>query len=256
MIKVLLQVNPKRRPSCNEILQMPIIEKKIQEFGFEEYKNTNLAANTLLGTIQIPRNLCVLRDKLPKPNYGNKEEKETPGPTFGYFARRNKSTKDNRSRRRLIDSGNSIIKNEYSIGHNLQNIVRSSQLKNLDLSTSDSNKRVNESTNERKEFKLPDIKKGAAPIKRLPPRVRYNKVLNEDENIHPYNQLRLIEGKAELADPYSENAKLIKLYEEINRRKMGYNPLPSYSPPVSHSPYCNKNNECKRPIVVQPSWWG
>ena len=89
MIKVLLQANPKRRPSCNEILQMPIIEKKIQEFGFEEYKNTDLAANTLLGTIQIPRNLCVLRDKLPKPNYGNKEEKETPGPTFGYFARRN-----------------------------------------------------------------------------------------------------------------------------------------------------------------------
>ncbi len=73
LIKLLLQVNPKKRPSCDDILKLPVVLRKVQELQLEENaESTSLAGNELLGTIQLPKNLRVLRDKLPKPNYRNK----------------------------------------------------------------------------------------------------------------------------------------------------------------------------------------
>ena len=70
MIKVLLQVNPKKRPSCDDLLKLPMIRKKIQEFQLDEdLEKNSLAIGGLSGTIQVPKNLKILRDKLPKPNY-------------------------------------------------------------------------------------------------------------------------------------------------------------------------------------------
>ena len=71
IIQLLLQVKPEKRPSCAEILQNPIILKRI-EF-FKSYAGEDVSEDqALLKTIIFSKNLLVLPEKLPKPNYGNK----------------------------------------------------------------------------------------------------------------------------------------------------------------------------------------
>ena len=73
IIQFLLQVNPNQRPSCDQILHHPIIQKRIEYFnsisGDKENKNINENNKVLLKTIHMPKNLLFLSDKLPKPNY-------------------------------------------------------------------------------------------------------------------------------------------------------------------------------------------
>ena len=68
VVQFLLQVNPVSRPSCEQILNHPIVQKRIEYFksfaGEEEPED-----KFLLKTIHMPKNLLFLSDKLPKPNY-------------------------------------------------------------------------------------------------------------------------------------------------------------------------------------------
>ena len=71
IVQLLLQVNPEKRPSCAEILKNPLVSRRI-EF-FKNYSGEdNCEDQALLKTILVPKNLMVLSDKLPKPNYGHK----------------------------------------------------------------------------------------------------------------------------------------------------------------------------------------
>ena len=75
IIAKLLVVDPKKRPSCDEILNMPIIQQKIKEIKNledEEKKNNNGKVN-LMKTIKIPKVLKDINKALPKKKY--KEEK-------------------------------------------------------------------------------------------------------------------------------------------------------------------------------------
>ena len=57
---------------CNEILKMPIVQKRIEFFkeqaGFDDDIN-NEDDNVLLQTIKVPQNILSLGDRLPKANY-------------------------------------------------------------------------------------------------------------------------------------------------------------------------------------------
>ena len=71
IVQLLLQVNPEKRPSCSEILNNPIVLKRI-EF-FKNYSGEDCTEDqALLKTILVPKNLLFLSNNLPKPNYGNK----------------------------------------------------------------------------------------------------------------------------------------------------------------------------------------
>ena len=75
IVQYLLQVNSIQRPSCEQILQHPIILKRIEyfkSFGGEDENEDKC----LLKTIHMPKNLLFLSDKLPKPNY-DKQFKDT-----------------------------------------------------------------------------------------------------------------------------------------------------------------------------------
>ena len=71
----LLQVNPKLRPSCDQILNHPIVQKRIDYFKIITGENENVGNKMnknnkgLLKTIHMPKNIIFLADKLPKPNY-------------------------------------------------------------------------------------------------------------------------------------------------------------------------------------------
>ena len=243
MIKMLIQVNPRKRPSCEDILRMPIVIRKIQELGLEDDNPmSSLTGNSLLGTIQIPKNLKILGDKLPKPHYqNNTQEKEEFISQQMKIAKRNRSTKDNQ---RLIESGNSVIRARYP--YNIKNIIRSSQQYNLNLSTADSANKdpAYEAIEEERELKLPDIRRGVAPIRRLPPRI----------NNYPHYQPRQIE--MERVKESNRNLRLQKIYEEVDKRRADYYPSAVYEDPAVPNVYINPNRVYHEPIVVQPSWWG
>ena len=71
VVKVLLQVSPEKRPSCEQILKSNVIKERIDYFkeieGIKDDEDVD--ENNLLKTIRIPKNLLFLSDKLPKPNY-------------------------------------------------------------------------------------------------------------------------------------------------------------------------------------------
>lgn len=68
MIAALLKVDPKKRPSTEQILHMPVFIAKYNEskrrsaaFGDEPAE--------LIGTIKVPRNLSLLTERLPASQY-------------------------------------------------------------------------------------------------------------------------------------------------------------------------------------------
>lgn len=68
-IKFMVQVAPQMRPSCEKILEMPIIKKKCEKLFPEDFFFDEEPQMNLLSTIRVPKNLLYLTDRLPKPNY-------------------------------------------------------------------------------------------------------------------------------------------------------------------------------------------
>lgn len=73
LVKFLIQVNPENRPTPDQILKNPIIQKRM-EF-FKTYSEDMHVDNNLLQTIRIPKNLLFLTDRLPQANYNNNKKK-------------------------------------------------------------------------------------------------------------------------------------------------------------------------------------
>ena len=72
LLEKLFKVNPSERPTCGEILKLPIVQKRIEFFkaqaGFEGDIN-DADESILLRTIKIPQNILLLGERLPKANY-------------------------------------------------------------------------------------------------------------------------------------------------------------------------------------------
>jgi len=65
VIGVLLQVNPRHRPSVEQLLQMPVMKRHAPDASYEA--DTHI--NDLLATIKLPKNAIDLSSCLPKPQY-------------------------------------------------------------------------------------------------------------------------------------------------------------------------------------------
>ena len=77
VLKLLFNVNPKERPSCDELLKNSIIKNKIEFFEENNKFNDDINNNEeseLLKTIKISKNLLFLSGRLPKANYNNENE--------------------------------------------------------------------------------------------------------------------------------------------------------------------------------------
>ncbi|MCQ2819794.1 MAG: protein kinase [archaeon] len=76
ILNALLKVQPEARPSCDQILKMPIIQKRIEYF--KSYSSEDISEDqSLLQTIRMPKNILFLSDKLPKPNYESSQAKSS-----------------------------------------------------------------------------------------------------------------------------------------------------------------------------------
>jgi NIMA (never in mitosis gene a)-related kinase len=103
LVKALVQVTPQMRPSCERILDMPIVRKRIERFfPQDEFYDSQ---SSLLNTIRVPKNLLYLTDRLPKPTYESPTQKR-------------KIEEEERMRRKTHDAGNMLpdIKSRKSKG--------------------------------------------------------------------------------------------------------------------------------------------
>ena len=108
IVQLLLQVSPEKRPTCAEILQNPIILKRIEYF--KNYSGEdNSEDQILLKTILVPKNLWVLSEKLPKPNYGYRSVNNNKKINFSY--NKNENYKNN-SNSNTLKTQDEIINNE------------------------------------------------------------------------------------------------------------------------------------------------
>jgi NIMA (never in mitosis gene a)-related kinase 1/4/5 len=74
VIKFMLQISPTYRPSCDQILALPIVEALSKKFFPEERNKLEEIEDqqNLLKTIRISRNLFSLTERLPKSKYRGK----------------------------------------------------------------------------------------------------------------------------------------------------------------------------------------
>ncbi len=89
MIKTLLQVQSNLRPSCDQILAMDVVKKRVallkqlqQSYGGEyqmQGGDDDLDNMNLLNTIKVPKNLTQLTKNLPKSNYMSTRDQKFGG---------------------------------------------------------------------------------------------------------------------------------------------------------------------------------
>ena len=132
IVQYLLQVNSIQRPSCEQILQHPIVLKRIEyfkSFGSEEENDDKC----LLKTIHMPKNLLFLSDKLPKPNYDKQfkntnnsgEEENKNYRSFNKLANINTNNKNNK-----VLNTNEINKVNNNVLNNIKKPVKLIPLNN------------------------------------------------------------------------------------------------------------------------------
>ena len=77
IIKLMLKVNPKDRPSCGQILNHELVKKRIEFFQaqacFDEENWEGNDEGVLLKTIRIPKNILFLTERLPGANYDSEK---------------------------------------------------------------------------------------------------------------------------------------------------------------------------------------
>lgn len=149
VVKLLIQVNPDKRPSCEELLQNDIIKKRVEyfrSFNSEEEDKENIPNNdeTLLKTIRIPKNLIFLSNNLPQPNYTksdkiiNKEMNVPKVPQKNYRSFQNNRDIDAVNLSRLlahkesslgkiqmpsIINNNNVRQNKQTLNPNVRNLI-------------------------------------------------------------------------------------------------------------------------------------
>ena len=75
VIKFMLQVSPSYRPTCDQILSLPIIESLIKKFFPDDQTGSTMPNSDdnnqeiLLKTIRLSKNIFSLTERLPKAKY-------------------------------------------------------------------------------------------------------------------------------------------------------------------------------------------
>ena len=103
VVQFLLQVNSSNRPSYEQILNHPVVLKRIEYFKSFAGEDDN-EDKCLLKTIHMPKNLLFLSDKLPKPNY-DKQFKSTNNGI------EDSNNKNYRSYNKINNNNNEVNKN-------------------------------------------------------------------------------------------------------------------------------------------------
>ena len=232
IIELLLKVNPKDRPNCDEILKHPIIKKRLEFFqaqaGENETMMDNIDEGVLLRTIRIPKNIIFLSDNLPEKNYEkSKSHSKAMGRNIHKFT--NNTTQNN---------NNNSLPNIKIINNLKTSNLRSLQMKNNSITNHNNNdiKEAKDITNTNNTTNINDgldLNKGMKNEKSnivVNRNIIYN--INNVVNINNKNGLKNEKINLSKSPPHRQ---LINKYEndnlnllQIERRKLyGKNILPN-----------------------------
>lgn len=78
ILSSLLQVDPKKRPTCEQILHMPVFVAKHNEYKLQEQGQAADIGIDMLGTIRVPLNMALLKSNLPGSNYESDRPRPEP----------------------------------------------------------------------------------------------------------------------------------------------------------------------------------
>ena len=139
ILKLLFKVNPKERPSCGQILNHPLVKKRLEFFraqaGSENVDFDDMDEGVLLRTIRIPKNILNLAEKLPESNYDF-----LPGIIRN--RKHNKDISSNNSALPEIQSHTSFNKENNNSIENNRNIIHLTNHNKTNENNSITNKRI------------------------------------------------------------------------------------------------------------------
>ena len=180
LLKLLFSINPKERPSCDEILQNKIVIKRLDflKSGGESNDNPDLISmneNSLLRTIRLPRNIIFLSNKLPKANYDSISDinistaENTKEITNNYSIHKLPSIKKLNHRYKKLSTEDNKSNKEIKV--NNLNIITEASNKNINLNNNDN------SNNNNNEPGIPQKRNiSLSPSLKLP--IGHNKINN------------------------------------------------------------------------------
>ena len=198
IVRLLIQVDPDKRPSCDELLKNNIIMKRIEFFKSFCGDDVN-EDQALLKTIVIPKNLIFLGSNLPEPNYVKKR--------FNSFTNLKNANEDfNEKEKEKSNTNNKINRNDF-------------KNENIEMKKKEEEKKINENNkNEEIEKKTNGSKSNKED----------KKIDNDDEAIKKERERRIKEEriKREKEIKIRENElKLKKQLEEKEKNAYKYNQI-------------------------------
>ena len=186
LLKLLFKLNPKDRPSCNEILRNPIVVKRMEflKSGADnDLDIANMDEAALLRTIRIPKNIIFLSNKLPKANY---ESGSDPNIST---AENTKDVKNNYSNGNIVlPTLNNKVNYRYASSESLDENNNTNEIKKKNLNVITENN-CNNNNNNNKIGLLHENSKGVikSPSRNISPS-SLNKIPNSE--IRVSNQIR------------------------------------------------------------------
>ena len=239
IIAKLLVVDPKKRPSCEEILNMPIIQQKIKEIKIledEEKKNNNGKVN-LMKTIKLPKVLKDINKALPKKKY--KEEKNNEMMMFDEYETKKAFFN--------IDNNKDVLENKPQ--QNQINIVNkpvvSNNLINKDNNTAEHQLNHNDKSNiKRPQSSKPSSNNSKKVVNNL---IGNNKIISNSNNNNNNNKNQVPLN----LNINNINKKPLNYYAAANRRPSSGRPSTSNK---SHKNNAGvKNKPSSRPVSAKIS---
>ena len=224
VVQLLMKVNSNKRPNCNDILNNEFVKKRIEFFNSmnEADKDGNsLDLNekeeqTLLKTINIPKNLLFLSNQLPKPNYNQKTNIDSKIVDKNYshvksrktkLPKLNINTKFNEESKNfvlipLIKTKHNSVDNEYKYDGNNNLDEKNNNIINFDIKNEVQLYKKLDTINQKQ---IREVKKNRSLEKNLP--IDY---INKSPNFFNYHNLGNNSNNNNIINKYS---KLYKLYE-------------------------------------------
>ncbi len=200
IVRLLIQVDPDKRPSCDELLKNNIIMKRIEYFKSFCGDDVN-EDQALLKTIVIPKNLLFLGSNLPEPNYVKKK--------FNSYTNLKSANEDfNEKEKEKSNTNNKINRNGFKNDNN-------------DIKKKEEEKKINENNKNDEIEKKTNDSKSNKEDKKIDDDEEIIKIERErrikEERIKREKEIKIRENELKLKKQLEEKEKNAYKYNQISR---------------------------------------
>ena len=225
MIKFMLKVNPKERPSCAQILNHELVKKRMEFFqaqsGLDDENLNGMDEGVLLKTIRIPKNILFLTERLPEANYDDNDKSNIKGDnchndkkkTFPNNSLPDIKLKFNKSKNQT--NSDKFVNNLKILNKNKNNFPSGSSSNITAKNSVEKNYLINKNINDKLELNKNNI----MTINNL--KMNNNNILIKNHKINSKKEL-LVKEEIKIDSKKIKNEK-IDIINHKNKNKVGFN---------------------------------